>query len=419
MTSRHPTRPRRIDDALSRLIECLTPALTLADIPSDLPENQANAALAAVEENRHREYLERARAIIDAHPDKFPNNGADGPQDVSDLAETVRERLLGEYASPETAVRFSNLHSRLLAQEVMAQKEGILYFLYRLSEMGEEVGDDEEEEDGGKEEGRRSPLMDEGNLQRMLPGRGGRESGWNSEDEGPAAGSSVSQRSSQIGRADSARRVDERAHARSSTDRARDKRSSRGPSGAGSRDRAADEDKTLTPQRSAPGRGQNAVPPSERGLLRDLPYNLQGLSSTNLEFATASVLKLPASLPVPMVSLLNTLAEPCLLYRGLADFVESSDGGLVSQSLQSALTTELRSYLGLVGTLEGEVRRALTAAKENDEPTSVSKSGVTLKRCVVWTRDATMALRLMSLIAEESRSEYLSLMLFGSDHASR
>jgi gamma-tubulin complex component 3 len=146
----------------------------------------------------------------------------------------------------------------------------------------------------------------------------------------------------------------------------------------------------------------------ESGLLRDLPFNLQGLSSSDMQFMSTSTLKLPPTLPLPMVSLLNTLAEPCLLYRGLSAFVESSDGGLVSQSLRAALSNELRSYLGLVATLESEIRRALAAPEESHG----SKSGVTLKRCVVWTRDATMALRLMSLIVEEAQSKCIPFLLF-------
>jgi hypothetical protein len=33
--------------------------------------------------------------------------------------------------------------------------------------------------------------------------------------------------------------------------------------------------------------------------------------------------------PAPITSLLNTLAEPCLLYKGLSAFVGSEEGGLV------------------------------------------------------------------------------------------
>jgi gamma-tubulin complex component 3 len=143
----------------------------------------------------------------------------------------------------------------------------------------------------------------------------------------------------------------------------------------------------------------------EYGLLRDLPFNLQGLSSSNMQFRSSSILKLPPNLPTPVISLLNSLAEPCLLYKGLSEFVESTDSGLVTQSLRAAIADELRSYLGLIATLEAEIRQALAAIGDVNEPKGVRKGGVTLKRCLVWTRDATMALRLMSLIVEEARSK--------------
>jgi gamma-tubulin complex component 3 len=145
--------------------------------------------------------------------------------------------------------------------------------------------------------------------------------------------------------------------------------------------------------------------PTEPALLRDLPFTLQGLSSTNLIFPSSTALKLPSNLPVPLVGLLHTLAEPAILYRGLAEFVEASDGGLVAQSFRSALAKELRAYLGLVATLEGQIRRALTQLSEGPAHQGVNKAGVTLKRCMIWIREPTMGLRLMSLMVEESRTK--------------
>jgi gamma-tubulin complex component 3 len=146
--------------------------------------------------------------------------------------------------------------------------------------------------------------------------------------------------------------------------------------------------------------------PSETVLLRDLPFTLQGLSSTTLPFSKDTVLKLPVTLPPPIVSLLHSLAEPSLLYKGLASFVKSTAKGLLGQSLRAAISNELRSYLTLVATLEGQIRRALSSLNESAPRHGIGKAGVTLKRCVVWTREATMGLRLMSLIAEESKAKH-------------
>ncbi|KAF2429382.1 hypothetical protein EJ08DRAFT_276728 [Tothia fuscella] len=149
----------------------------------------------------------------------------------------------------------------------------------------------------------------------------------------------------------------------------------------------------------------DSLVPAEPNLLRDLPFTLQGLSSTNFSFESDKVLKLPDTLPVPIISLLHALAEPCLLYKRLSEFVESNDGGLVGQSFRSALSIELRAYLGLVATLEGQIRRALAQLDDSQPRKGIGKAGVTLKRCVVWTREATMGLRLMSLMVEESKDK--------------
>ena len=182
--------------------------------------------------------------------------------------------------------------------------------------------------------------------------------------------------------------------------------------------------------------------PSEKTLLSSLPFTLLGLSSDSLTFsltgyttpplqtpadhpqtpldpnstsktATASQpiyvpttkLIFPKTLPFPVISLLHTLAEPSLLYRSLNDFAQSIDntgGGLVGQSLRAAIGQELRGYLALIGGLENEIRRAVAMADPNDAR-GIGRVGVTLKRCVVWTREATMGLRLMSLIVGQAK----------------
>lgn len=147
------------------------------------------------------------------------------------------------------------------------------------------------------------------------------------------------------------------------------------------------------------------APPTEAALLHDLPFTLQGLSTTHLPFADTPVLKLPPTLPLPLVSLLHTLAEPSLLYRSLSEYVQSRDEGLVSQSLRAAIGSELRSYLGLIAALEGEIRRALASIDVAGAKNGIGKIGITLKRCVIWTREATMGLRLMSIMVEEAKSK--------------
>lgn len=416
MTSTRQTgRPRRVDDALSQLVDSLTPALPISAIQDEADYSDPEEALAVAEERRRHIQLDRAWRILDTHSNA---NAADpgspaglggrrgslaGIETVNNAPDLIKRKLRRENASPDKAVRFSNLYSRLLTQPVLSQKWGILYLLYKLSEGAE---------DGSEVE------MDEGNLRGMLgreasrPRRGTNSRAVESEDdEGPAVSSSASQRvplSSRPGRTSSLRRGSDHEGAkqvgRGSTERTRSRASTLD---AATTDLSDDErvepaSPTMTPMGRA--RSSESI---EHGLLRDLPFNLQGLSSSHLQFQSATTLKLPSTLPSPIISLLHSLAEPCLLYKELSAFVESTEGGLVNQSLRAAIATELRSYLSLVATLEAEIRQALAAIGDGRESKGVRKGGVTLKRCMVWTRDATMALRLMSLIVEEARGKLL------------
>ena len=166
----------------------------------------------------------------------------------------------------------------------------------------------------------------------------------------------------------------------------------------------------------------NPMEPPESSLLHDLPFLLQGLSTTNFKFQGSS-LTIPPTLPVPVVSLMHTLAEPCLLYRSLTSWMQTAEGGLIGQSLRAAIGTELRSYLALVTTLEGEIRRDV-AMLDDAAVTDGRKARVTLKRCVIWTREATLGLRLMSAMMEASKgalgniaSDFLVLTVFKGKRA--
>ncbi|KAJ6166636.1 hypothetical protein N7470_002083 [Penicillium chermesinum] len=391
VSTRQPARPRRIDDALSQLVDSLTPPLPITALQDD-DLSDVDEALAAAEERRHAVQLEHAWHILDTHPNA-PTNPADAASpggrrgtisdNVNNAADLIKRKLRREHASPELAVKFSNLYSKLLTQPHDPNDRS------------------------------RSPLMDDGNLHNML-GRGrsaGRSAGARAvdseDDDGPAVSSSASQRPPQASRAERQSTLREEWEAElgayeKEKERVREGNAYQSSFHEASADR--DEDR-MRPSTAKPS--FNEAPPDsvENRLLRDLPFNLQGLSSSHMHFESDSAIDLPNNLPVPMISLLNSLAEPCLLYKELSIFVESSEGGLVNQSLRAAIANELRSYLGLVATLEAEIRQALVAIGDASNIKGMRKGGVTLKRCMVWTRDATMALRLMSIIVEESRDK--------------
>ncbi|KAF5867369.1 Microtubule-nucleating Tub4p (gamma-tubulin) complex component [Aspergillus alliaceus] len=412
MAARHSTRPRRIEDALAQLVDNLTHRFSYVAAEDELSDDEYEALAVRQQGN-----LEHSWRILDAYTDTnndpaSPNGGTGlgitrrgslaGGENINNASDLIKRKLLRQNASPDKAMRFSNLYSRLLTQPVLSQKWAILYLLYRLSSDDNEEG---LEEEGGS----RSPAVEPGNLQNILfKGQRARQGmGENSDEEGPAISSSASQLPARLERKVSQRRREREirnTEAEQELDLAREHQRRRAISDAVARDIQLEEQRNVQPE-PVPENQQKVARPTENGLLRELPFNMQGLSSSNLEFSSSSTLKLPPTLPIPLISLVNALAEPCLLYKGLSAFVESSSGGLLNQSLRAALSNELRSYLGLVATLEGEIRRALAAPGDSTDTPSVAKTGVTLKRCVVWTRDATMALRLMSLIVEEAQNK--------------
>lgn len=282
----------------------------------------------------------------------------------------------------QKSARFNNLLSRLVSQPVLDQKWRMLYFLHELSDIQQapEISD------------RRGRLRE-----LSTPPKHHATNGRSRSSPSPAAFRDAFARPGLAQVPANDEMLDTSPEPEDIRPIAPTERSER------RRERRAQE-ATKEPAVDAELPDVNKCP-TEPALLRDLPFTLQGLSSTNLAFSSSNAIKLPSSLPVPLISLLHTLAEPSLLYRGLSEFIESTEGGLVGQSFRSALGKELRSYLGLVATLEGQIRRALAQLDDAQPHHGIGKAGVTLKRCVIWTREATQGLRLMSLMVEESKGK--------------
>ncbi|OCT47637.1 Spindle pole body component alp6 [Cladophialophora carrionii] len=316
------------------------------------------------------------------------------PADTNQAQDLIKRKLLRENASPEKAARFSNLYSRLLAIPVLNQKWAILYLLYKLSDNAR------------AEPPPRNPPVDSNQLANvprrhtLSPGKpvvaDEDEEEHEHEHEHDDADARPPQPSLRRGRAFSAKLNQPKADVEAA-----------GEEDGRTQPQEADK-KQQQPQLQQAAQAKlkaRVLFPSELDLLRDLPFNLQGVSSAHLDFTDATCLKLPPTLPVPILSLLHALAEPCLLYRGLAEYAAGQDGGLIDQSLRSAINNELRSYLSLVASLETEIRQALATVQNTQDQKSVRLTGVTLKRCLIWTRDATMGLRLMKLIVEDSKQK--------------
>ena len=291
--------------------------------------------------------------------------------------------MIHDNDSPEQALQYSNLFSRFLSKPVLSQKWGILQLLYRLSDAAsseppssQQRSDPRFQQNGDSHFGeKQGPLVtskteslvyDDAFARPGLPTLLSPEKAFNNSRRSKLASSA----SPEATRYRPLRRVD---------------------------------GNVPEAQEPATPFAQSRYSPSESSLLRDLPFVLQGVSSSNMTFSLNDTLKMPHTLPAPIISLLHSLAEPALLYKGLSRFQESSEGDLIGQSLRAALGIEMRSYLSLVASLESQIRRALAILDDSDSRQAVAKAGVTLRRCVIWTREATMGLRLMSLIVDESK----------------
>lgn len=375
----HRTRAQRINDTLTELVDHALP-----------PPNSENDPES---DQQFFDLVNTARDIIDA------DDVASIAPDVNHVSDLIKRKLVRENDVPDQALKFGNLYQRLLAQPVLSQKWAILYLLYQLSDtpsvtLGTTSRSSAPLPDSQTSNHTSSHTSDQARSISKL------------QSAGPtSARSSLSQ--DQYNRS----AIYDEAFARPGlpvvpAPEEKKERLLRTTQTSRRRDRI---DNTAQISPSVNGVSHSSQPstpaaPTEISLLRDLPFTLQGVSSTNLKFSSSGTLKLPRSLPVPLISLLHTLAEPSLLYKSLSAFVDSSSGGLIGQSLRAAIGVELRSYLGLVATLEGQIRRALTEIDEGDPRKGLGKAGVTLRRCVLWTREATMGLRLMSQIVEGSRT---------------
>ncbi|KAI4943373.1 hypothetical protein J4E91_009572 [Alternaria rosae] len=294
--------------------------------------------------------------------------------DVQHIASLIDRKVSGPNNDQRKSARLHNLLSRLETQSVLDQKWRMLYFLYNLSDNAEAPHEP-------------PPVQDTRSFSR--------------EPTTPSKRQSVAASSHAIQDAFAKPGL---AQLPVNAGSPKAPTSTRPASIAEKPEKRRRPDTAKEQQQANGGHVEKAeTGPSEPTLLRELPFTLQGYSSSNLAFPSSTALKLPTTLPVPIVSLLHTLAEPAILYKGLAEFVEASDGGLIEQSFRAALAKELRAYLGLVATLEGQIKRALAQLHEASTPQGVSKAGVTLKRCVIWIREPTMGLRLMSLMVEESK----------------
>ncbi|KAH7025901.1 Spc97/Spc98 family protein [Microdochium trichocladiopsis] len=373
-SERAEARARRVDLSINRLIAQFIPR------DDSLDEEAA--------QQRHDEYYERIRQELQ-RPSSVPLS------DHNHASDLIKRRLVQN--NPSQALRYSNLYSRLLSLPVLDQKWAILSLLNQLADSPDPNDPDPaayaEYQQEIAQERRRQLAHFDAHSPREAKSPAVRDSAPSAEEYRPTELKDVLRNPRE-------RNVMDALPPRSSRNNppTPDLGQAKPTDGEPVKRPVAIRSKMLADN-------YVEMEPSEPVLLRDLPFTLQGLSSSTLPFGTGYSIRIPPTLPPPLVGILHTLAEPSLLYRTLEDFVNNSTEGLLAQSLRAAIGNELRSYLTLIATIEGQVRRSLSSLDEDAPRSGIGKAGVTLKRCVVWTREATMGLRLMSLVAEESKKQ--------------
>ncbi|KAK1700331.1 Spc97/Spc98 family protein [Colletotrichum godetiae] len=360
-------REHRIAGAVDSLIAHL--------VPNDPHEDDAAA------QERHDNCFELVKSILDAPASPAISS------DVNHASDLIKRKLI--QSNPSQALRFSNLYTRLLSLPVLGQKWAILYLLYQLGDSPDPSEPLPLVPPKPPPQTQRDPFRKH---ERERSSKNSTPISRQEEEEFDDAFAPEGLKNFPPNHTKNSKSVDER-------EKDSEKEKEKEGDGSETDKRQVNLKSTLLADNYV------EIDPSETMLLRDLPFTLQGLSSTTLPFSRPDTITLPPTLPPPIISLLHTVAEPSLLYRRLDVFVKSPAQGLLRQSIRAAIGGELRSYLSLVATLEGQIRKALSSLDESAPRGGIGKAGVTLKRCVVWTREATMGLRLMSLIAEESESK--------------
>ena len=264
-------RAERVDSGLRKLIANLLP-----DNPS-LSEQELEELEAQREDQWHRLRPE----LDDTGPSTQP--------DIHEVSDAIRKRLWRTRNSPEPAVRFSNIYSRLLTMPILERKGGILQLFYSLA--------DQDEDDGEVEPPRAQALPQSPLAQPFSPFKA-------DTARTPATATTAFQRPrSSLAEASSAR-LNQQSAPETAPKSLRDQYAG---SRAETRPHTSQQihQNSQTAAENQPGHTDDGIlvnkSPSETMLLRDLPFTLQGLSTGNLAFSTGESMALPVQLPLPLV----------------------------------------------------------------------------------------------------------------------
>ncbi|KAI9270462.1 Spc98 family-domain-containing protein [Phascolomyces articulosus] len=159
-------------------------------------------------------------------------------------------------------------------------------------------------------------------------------------------------------------------------------------------------------QNSVSNSGYEPVVP-ESALLRDLIFIFQGIDGQYIKYDSHNqeyVMDSQANVPQPTKDLVYRLTEIGWLYQRIQTFIRprcnDPSAGLVAQAFCFALQHELTDYYKLIAVLEAQIE------KQASNTTAVpNEHTLTLRRLLLWTRESSQRLRLMSVLVDVCKDQ--------------
>lgn len=149
---------------------------------------------------------------------------------------------------------------------------------------------------------------------------------------------------------------------------------------------------------------------SESTLLRDLIFILQGIDGQYIKFDPAIneyAIDQKVSISQPTRDLVYRVTELGWLYKNVQSFLKARfnnpQAGLVGQAFCYALQRELVDYYKLIAVLEAQIDKQMAA--DNEGHTIPTDQTLTLRRLLLWTRESSQRLRLMSVLVDVCKEQ--------------
>ncbi|KAJ3924046.1 gamma-tubulin complex, component 3 [Lentinula edodes] len=266
--------------------------------------------------------------------------------DIGHLADLVKRQLLQSSPSGTTALKFTNLLSRLLDQHVLSKKHASIQFLHSLASS-------------------RQPSSSVPFLPSLVPPPPAR----------PSPSTSPSEKSLPLSQ----------HFSKSRAERLREYRQ----------------------QAGRPYLPEHLLLRDTLYLLQGISGKFIRLSSQNdnnqLEFVDNTRYVISA----PTKALIHRLSEVGYLYSRVDAFVREREGstgvGMIEQSLFHHLQTKLTEYYRLIAVLESQMPSVTVSGEGNTVDLREHETGLTLRRLDVWINEWRLRMRMMSVCVEGAR----------------